>query len=149
MAEVFKCKKCDKKFGSERALKIHIGMAHGGKKKVRRKAKKKAGRPKAAKARRKGRKGKFVCKVCGRSFKMAMHLARHMTAAHGKTKRRKVIKKARRRRAVGRPRAAKAAAPAGVKVSALSIDQLLAIKGAVDARLKGLARKMRLAKIRI
>ena len=125
----FKCEKCDREFKNERALKVHVGMVHGSK----RKAKKKA--PRAS------RKGKFTCKVCGRSFKMAMHLARHMTAAHGK-KRRKTVKKARR---VVR---AAADVPRGLNVDALSIDQLLAVKKAVDARLNSIAQKMRQLKLR-
>ena len=129
----FKCEKCGREFKSDRALKVHIGMAHGSKSKTRRKSKKKAART--------PRKGKFVCKVCGRSFKMAMHLARHMTAAHGK-KRRKAVKKTRRVVRVT------AGVPRGLKVDTLSIDQLLAVKKAVDTRLSGIARKMRQVKLR-
>ena len=125
----FKCEKCGREFKNDRALKVHIGMAH----KDKRKSKKKAARTL--------RKGKFVCKVCGRSFRMAMHLARHMTAAHGK-KRRKAVKKTRRVVRVT------AGVPRGLKVNTLSIDQLLAVKKAVDAQLNSIARKMRQVKLR-
>ncbi len=121
----FKCEKCDREFKNDRALKVHVGMAH----KDKRKGKKKA--PRA---------GKFVCKVCGRSFGMAMHLARHVTAAHGTKHRREV----RGKKAFG----AAAGVPRGLDVGALSIDQLLDVKKAVDARLIGIAQKMRYLKLR-
>ncbi len=38
----------------------------------------------------------YKCSKCDRSFKMAAHLARHLTATHG-TKKKKVAKKAKRR----------------------------------------------------
>ena len=39
----------------------------------------------------------FKCSKCGRSFKMAAHLARHASSAHGAKKKTKVAKKAKRR----------------------------------------------------
>ncbi len=131
----FKCEKCGREFKNDRALKVHIGMAHGSKRKSK------------VKAARAPRKGKFVCKVCGRSFKMAMHLARHMTSAHGK-KRRKAVKKARRVVSGRKVVRITAGVPKGLKVDALSIDQLLAVKKAVDARLSSIAQKMRYLKLR-
>ncbi len=129
---VFKCEKCGREFKNERALKVHIGMAH----KDKRKGKKKA--PRA---------GKFACKVCGRSFGMAMHLARHVTAAHG-TKRRQAVTKVRRYVRGQRALGATAGVPGGLNVDALSIDQLLDVKKAVDARLNNIAQKMRQLKLR-
>ena len=40
---------------------------------------------------------KFKCSKCDRSFKMAAHLARHASSAHGAKKKRKTTKKAKRR----------------------------------------------------
>ncbi|MDY7010176.1 MAG: C2H2-type zinc finger protein [Planctomycetota bacterium] len=131
----FKCDKCGREFKNDRALKVHIGMAHGSK----RKGKKKTQRASS-------RIGKFTCDICGRSFKMAMHLARHVKAAHG-IKPRKVGRKTRGgvrgRGAVGAP----AGVPKGLNVDALSIDELLAVKKAVDTRLSGIAQKMRQLKL--
>ncbi len=39
----------------------------------------------------------YKCSKCDRSFKMAAHLARHATSAHGAKKKTKVAKKAKRR----------------------------------------------------
>ena len=39
----------------------------------------------------------FKCSKCDRSFKMAAHLARHASSAHGAKKKSKVAKKAKRR----------------------------------------------------
>ncbi len=46
----------------------------------------------------------FKCSKCDRSFKMAGHLGRHMSATHGTKKRKKAAKKAKRR---GKKRTAK------------------------------------------
>ena len=46
----------------------------------------------------------YKCSKCDRSFKMAAHLARHATSAHGAKKKTKVAKKAKRR---GKKRAMK------------------------------------------
>ncbi|MCD4698974.1 MAG: C2H2-type zinc finger protein, partial [Phycisphaerae bacterium] len=91
--------------------------------------------------------GKFTCDVCGRSFKMAMHLARHVAAAHG-TKRRKVVRKTRSVVRGQRALIATAGVPGGMDVDTLSIDQILAVKKAVDARLNSIAQKMRQLKLR-
>ncbi len=39
----------------------------------------------------------YKCSKCDRSFKMAAHLARHASSAHGAKKKRKTVKKAKRR----------------------------------------------------
>ena len=39
----------------------------------------------------------FKCKKCDKTFKMAAHLARHASSAHGAKKKTKVAKKAKRR----------------------------------------------------
>ncbi len=52
----------------------------------------------------------YKCSKCDRSFKMAAHLARHASSAHGAKKKTKVAKKAKRRgkkrtmKRVGRPK---------------------------------------------
>ena len=129
---VLTCEKCGREFKNDRALKVHVGMAH----KDKRRGKKKA--PRA---------GKLSCEVCGRSFGMAMHLARHVTAAHG-TKHRKAGGKVRRYVRGQRAFGAAAGVPGGLNVDALSIDQLLDVKKAVDARLGSIAQKMRYLKLR-
>jgi len=135
MANV-KCEKCGSEFKSEHALKVHVGLQHSGKRNTVRRRKKASGRKRAARA---TRKGKFVCSVCGRSFKMAAHLARHRSAGHSRAKRKKAV-----RRAAGR-----AGASSGVNVNALSVRQLLALKREVDVRLSDIVQQMRKAKIRI
>jgi uncharacterized C2H2 Zn-finger protein len=96
-----KCEKCEKEFKTDIALKIHAGRMHG--------AKKAKSAPKKAKAGAKVGKGAFACEACGRKFKMAAHLARHVGAAHGKAG------KAKKAGKVGRPTGQKAvAAPAGL-----------------------------------
>ena len=119
----FKCKKCGKSFKSEQALKIHVGLMHSAKKRKKRRA---AKRVKAAK-----RSG-VTCQVCGRRFKLPLHLGRHMAAAHGKA--------GKRGAGPGRRKMV-----AGLNVSSLTIDQLLDLKRAMDDRLKAVARRMRTA----
>jgi hypothetical protein len=63
-----KCEQCGKESGGEHGPKIHGGREHAGK------AKAKRGRGKA------GAGG--ACTICGRSFTVAMHLARQVAAAH-------------------------------------------------------------------
>jgi len=139
MAKV-KCKKCGKEFGTEHALKVHMGLQHG--------AKRKAGR-RGAKARRQSkvakgpRKGKFVCPTCGRSFKMAPHLARHQAAMHGIRRRTKKAVGGRARGVV------RARASSGIEVDALPVDQLLALKREVDARLTEIVQQMRRARVKV
>jgi uncharacterized C2H2 Zn-finger protein len=84
-----KCEKCDKEFKTDIALKIHAGRMHG--------AKKAKSAPKKAKAGAKAGTGAFACEACGRTFKMAAHLARHASIAHGKAE------KAKKALKVGKP----------------------------------------------
>ena len=72
-----KCEKCGKEFKSDFGLKIHVGRQHGSKPKAR-KAGKKAKRAKAT--------VKIKCNICGRSFGMPAHLARHTAASHDRGK---------------------------------------------------------------
>jgi hypothetical protein len=83
-----KCEKCDREFPNDFSLKIHVGRMHGGKKV-------KIG------------KGAFVCKACGRKFKLPAHLARHASVAHAGAG------KAKKTRKVGRP-AGQGAVPAAL-----------------------------------
>jgi hypothetical protein len=127
-----KCEKCGKEFGSEHGLKIHVGREHGSKPKAKR------GRKKAAPA------GGTTCKICGRSFKLPLHLGRHMAASHKK------VKRAKRARRVVAPRALRTSmADTGVDVTALTVDQLLGLKTAVDARLAAIIRRMRQARVKV
>ena len=84
----------------------------------------------------------FKCSKCDRSFKMAGHLARHMTATHGTKKKRKTtVKKAKRRgkkrtmKRVGRPKGA--ASRLGLKNMSLEqLTQLIdAARGEARSRL--------------
>lgn len=130
---VVKCEKCGKEFQNERGLRVHMGIAHSSKPK----AKRKVGKG----------KGKYTCRICGRSFKMAMHLARHMSVTHGKKAQKKVKKTQRRVVRKRKTAAVTVGVPRGINVNALSIDQLLAMKKAVDGRLIIIARKMRQIKL--
>lgn len=112
-----KCEQCAREFGTEHALKIHIGRIHGSKAKT--------------KAKRKGKKGKAganVCQDCGRRFGMAMHLARHRTSAHGAT-------------------AKSARVGVSVQLEGLALEQLVAIKTAVDQKLGQIAKLIRQFKL--
>ena len=130
-----KCEKCGKEFGSEHGLKIHVGREHGSKPKAKR------GRKKAAPA------GGTTCKICGRSFKLPLHLGRHMAASHGKAGK---AKRARRVVAARAPRAVRAPRGGlGVDVGSLTIDQLIGLKTAVDARLSEIVRRMRQARVKV
>jgi uncharacterized Zn-finger protein len=144
--EMSKCQKCGKEFASAHALKIHDALQHGKRRTAKAGPKRKPGRPP---------KKPLVCKTCGRTFRMPAHLARHASVAHGKpskaSKARKV-RKVRKVRKLGRPagrRAPLAAAPAGLDIRSLTVDQLLALKEHVDARLSEIATQMRAARIRL
>jgi hypothetical protein len=146
MAASAKCEQCGKEFKSEHALKIHTGRLHGGKPAAKRG--RKAAAPKAA-----PRAGGNICEVCGRSFGLPMHLARHMSAAHGRPGKRKA---ARRARVAPAARVARTARPAGrpqrqagPDVSGLTVDQLLSLKSAVDERLAEIVQKMREAQVSV
>ncbi len=129
-AMAVKCEKCGKECKNDLALKIHTGIMHAD------------GRTAKVKAARKpGRKGKFICPKCRRSFKMNMHLARHLSASHGLT--------GRKARTVRMPKTTPAIREAGVDVRTMSVDTLIALKRQIDARLSGIAEQMRQAKVRI
>jgi uncharacterized C2H2 Zn-finger protein len=125
-----KCSVCDREFKNDLALKIHFGKQH--RRKRRAKAAGKAGRA----------KGGFTCPTCGRKFKFAMHLARHAGAAHSKSV--KAWKAGRTAGQPGRP----AITSAGLDVRALGIEQLIGLKHEVDARLRHIAKRLRLARVR-
>ena len=140
-----KCEQCGREFMNDLALKIHVGRQHGSKAKP--KAARKRGR-KRAKATA-APKGATTCMICGRSFKLPLHLGRHMAASHNKAKRGRPARRiaARRigaRRGPGRPKAV-----VGVNVRNMPVDQLLSLKMAVDARLTEIARRMRQARVGI
>lgn len=131
--EQAKCEKCGKEFNSGHALKIHVGRMHGSKAKAVKGARR-------AKARKGARAGSLTCGVCGRKFRLKMHLARHSSATHGKVARR-----------VGRP--AGAASAAGTDVRSMSFDRLLALKRQIDQcvkdRVKDMVRQIRRAKAKV
>lgn len=141
-----KCNICGREFKNERALNIHLGRMHGSKKK------KDTGPTKSSDTSNpKAVGGKFICPVCGRSFGMAMHLARHMTAIHGKTlrKRAKTTAKSKAVRKRTRKLASTTTSklPKGLRISSLSVDELLAAKKAIDNQLKSIVQKIRAIKI--
>jgi len=141
-----KCNICGKEFKSERALNIHVGRMHQSS------TKKKSTQTKFSRLNSLSTSGgKFICPVCGRSFGMAMHLARHMKAIHGKKLRKRVktvaktksIRKRTRRPApITAPKL-----PKSFRINSLSIDELLAAKRAIDNRLKSIVQKIRAIKI--
>ena len=63
----------------------------------------------------------FKCSKCDRSFKMAGHLARHLSATHGAKKKRKTVKKAKRR---GKKRTMKRAGRPKGSVSRLGLKTM-------------------------
>ena len=136
--EMVKCETCGKEFNNTHALKIHNARAHALKlapaTKTSKKVKKSAKNSKAA---------TFTCETCGRGFKMAGHLARHVIMTHGKPSKAKNAGKV--AKPVGRPVAP--VVSTGVDVLALSVDQLLAVKQQVDARLADIVQMMRAAKV--
>ena len=68
----------------------------------------------------------FKCSKCDRSFSMAGHLGRHMSATHGRKKRKKQTRKATKRS--GRRRKKRAGRPKGVAsrlgLGSMSLEQL-------------------------
>jgi ribosomal protein S27AE len=152
MADTLKCETCGKEFKNNRALQVHIGMIHGEKpagidlkpaKKKKKKKKSKAGIVKKA----------WTCELCGKTFGMAAHLARHMIGhrkiAEAETAQpRKARKKAKPvRRQAAAVVAPIAAASSGIDVRALTVDQLLTLKSEVDARLADIVKQMRAANV--
>ncbi len=84
----------------------------------------------------------FKCSKCDRSFKMAGHLARHLSATHGKkTKKKTTVKKAKRRgkkrtmKRAGRPKGS--ASRFGLKTMSLErLTELIdAARGEARSRL--------------
>ena len=82
---------------------------------------------------------KHKCPKCDRSFKMAGHLARHLSATHGAKKKRKTAKKAKRRgkkrtmKRAGRPKGA--ASRLGLKT--MSLEQLTQLIDAARHEARG------------
>jgi len=148
-----KCETCGKEFKSAHALKIHTARAHAEKKASTdpKPAKKSKGK---AKAKKTGGKAAFVCEICGKTFGMAMHLARHMIG-HRKVAKSETAKPRKARKVAksvkpakpARRQAAVAVASSGVDVRAMSVDQLLSLKSEVDARLADIVKQMRAAKV--
>ncbi len=68
----------------------------------------------------------FKCSKCDRSFSMAGHLGRHMSATHGRKKRKKQTQKAKRRSAKRRKK--RSGRPKGVAsrlgLGSMSLEQL-------------------------
>lgn len=142
-----KCQRCGREFGSEHGLKVHVGRAHG----IRPEEKKpkpasvvQPVSPIAAGA---------TCDICGRQFKLPLHLARHRKAAHRAKAERKIVRRRARRGKARRVAAAPAAAtpasvPIGVDIASLAIDRLLDLKKAVDSRLAKIAAVLRRFRIK-
>ena len=87
-------------------------------------------------------KKSFKCSKCSRSFKMKAHLARHMSAGHGKKKavKKKVAKKragAKRAKKIRRRKAKAVGRPKGVAsrlgLRNMSLEQLAGLLAAVRA----------------
>ena len=137
-AKKMKCTQCGREFKNDLALKIHIGRLHGSKAKA-----------KQAEA---SAKAAMTCSICGRSFGMPAHLARHVAATHGRGKKARPAARRAPVRAIGRALVRAARKPsiaAGARVLALTIDQLVDLKNAVDARLSAIAQQLRKANIGI
>ena len=81
-------------------------------------AKRKATTKRKAAKKRKVTRGKLKCSRCGKTFSMAMHLGRHMSAIHGMRKKKKGAMKVRRGRKGRRP-----GRPAGV-ASRLGLQEM-------------------------
>jgi len=154
--DAVKCAECGKICKNERALKIHRSHIHAGKP-SKATAKPTAIIKDAPKAKKIAKKAAFACEICGKQFGMSAHLARHMSTIHAKAaapktpkKTRKATKKATK---VAKPAAAAASvAPAAaaspdLDVRAMTVDQLLTLKSAVDDRLADIVKAMRAAKV--
>ena len=143
------CEICGKECKGDRALKTHMTRMHSEKKVGAdpKPTKKSKGKSKGTK------KATLACDVCGKTFGMAAHLARHKSAAHGeatKVKKGRKVARAVKVAKTAKPIRRQAAAPAvstSVDVRALSVDQLLSLKSEVDARLADIVKQMRAAKV--
>ena len=71
------------------------------------------------------------CSKCGRKFSMAAHLARHMSASHG---RKKKARRAKTKHRVGRPPGA-GSAPRALRELRAYVRKLTAHRGALDAQI--------------
>ena len=71
------------------------------------------------------------CSKCGRKFSMPAHLARHMSASHG---RKKKARRAKARRRVGRPPVV-GSAPRALRELRAYFRKLTAHRGALDAQI--------------
>ena len=129
MVAPVKCEKCGKDFKSAHGLKVHDAVAHAVKAGPASKSAKKT-KPTPKKKKSVSKTGAFVCNICGRDFKQAGHLGRHTSTIHAKA-----------------PRGKPAAAPAGIEVQTLTVDQLLTLKQQIDARLSNIVRQMKAAKV--
>ena len=142
------CEICGKECKGDRALKTHMTRMHSEKKVGAdpKPTKKSKGKSKGTK------KATLACDVCGKTFGMAAHLARHKSAAHGeatKVKKGRKVARAVKVAKTAKPirRQAALAVPTSVDVRALSVDQLLSLKAEVDARLADIVKQMRAAKV--
>lgn len=138
------CNQCGRQFKSNLALRIHLGKSHAGKALA---AKAPAAKAPAEKAEKAAPAGGNTCSVCGRSFALAMHLGRHMKMSHGAGAAKRPVGRPRKAKGrVGRPRKQQAApteTAISQAVAELSVDQLLQVKAAVDARLDTITKLLR------
>ena len=78
---------------------------------------------------------KFKCPKCDRSFSMARHLGRHMTATHGTKSRKRTLKKAKKRSV--RRKNKRAGRPKGVAsrlgLGSMSLEELTQVIDAARA----------------
>jgi len=165
--DAVKCQDCGKVCKNERALKIHRSHIHAGKpsKATAKPAAIIKDTPKAKKAAKKAtpkaaKKAAFACEICGKQFRMSAHLARHMSTIHAKAATPKSVAKKTRKATKKAAKTAKpvvvaayaapsaAAASPDVDVRAMTVDQLLTLKSAVDARLADIVKQVR-QKLRI
>ena len=82
------------------------------------------------------------CEHCGKQFGSEQGLKIHVGRRHGSKAKAKPGRKKTAHRLGGR-------GPAGLNVSALTIDKLLSLRGAVDGRLAEIVQKIRQAKVGI
>jgi hypothetical protein len=78
------------------------------------------------------------CSKCGRKFSMPAHLARHMSASHG---RKKKARRAKTRRRVGRPPGAESASRALSELKAYC-KKLTAHRDALDEQIAAVERAL-------